>query len=68
MKLCNPECIPICDFCIHAVHEEWEKNGELYRGGPIGCSLHKDEEHQEIAEYDGYCDDFHCFLCDKPND
>lgn len=68
MHLCNPECIPICDFCIHAIHDEWEVNGEFHRGGPIGCSLHEDDEHQEIAECDGYCDDFHCFLCDKHND
>lgn len=28
--------------------------------GPKGCSLHPDEEHQEIADACGYCDDFVC--------
>jgi hypothetical protein len=30
--------------------------------GPIGCNLHQDEEHQEIAFYCGSCEDFYCFL------
>lgn len=29
--------------------------------GPVGCKLHKDKEHQDVAATCGYCDDFHCF-------
>ena len=32
----------------------------LIHFGPKGCSLHPDEEHQEIAYACGYCDDFVC--------
>lgn len=28
--------------------------------GPKGCSLYPDEEHKEIADACGYCDDFVC--------
>lgn len=62
MIKCGDDCTPCCDFCIHAIHEEFELNGQMTMGGPIGCGLHKDEEHQDIAETCGYCDDFHCFL------
>ena len=62
MILCNNDCEPCCDFCIYAIHDEFELNGHTEIGGPIECKLHRDKEHQEIAEYCGYCDDFHCFL------
>lgn len=60
--LCNEDCVPCCDFCIYAIHEEWnDERGEHHIGGPIGCRLHTDQEHQDIAEGCGYCDDYHCF-------
>lgn len=46
MKKCGTDCIPCCDFCIHAEHEVFE----IGTGGPIGCFLHLDAEHQKIAE------------------
>ena len=58
MRKCREDCIPCCDFCIHAEHEKFEDN---IIGGPIGCNLHKDQEHQDIAEGCGHCNDFHCF-------
>ena len=61
MILCNHGCIPCCDFCIYAIHEYFTIDGKMHKGGPIGCSLHKDEEHQEIADSCGFCNDFHCF-------
>lgn len=36
-------------------------NGKRVTTGPVGCKLHKDKEHQDIAATCGYCDDFHCF-------
>lgn len=58
MILCNDYCTPCCDFCIHVVHEElWDNTV----GGPIGCTLHEDQWHQDIAQNCGYCDDFCCF-------
>lgn len=62
MIKCSVECEPCCDFCIYAIHEEFESHEEIVKGGPIGCRLHEDQEHQEIAEQRSYCDDFHCFL------
>lgn len=58
MILCNDGCTPCCDFCIYAIREHFKDH---MIGGPIGCALHKDKEHQEIAYSCGYCDDFHCF-------
>ena len=62
MILCSKECDPCCDFCIHAIHEEFFLGEKHVVGGPIGCLYHKDLEHQEIAEFCGSCEDFHCFL------
>lgn len=63
MVLCSDNCIPCCDFCIHVVHDEfvYPDGSDIITGGPIGCTLHPDKKHQEIAEGCGYCDDFHCF-------
>lgn len=33
----------------------------------IGCGLHDDQEHQDIAEGCGYCPDFHCFRANEDN-
>lgn len=65
MILCSHDCIPCCDFCVHVIHDEWDDEHGHHVGGPESCSLHADPEHQEIAEYDGCCEDFHCFLADK---
>lgn len=64
MVLCSNNCDPCCDFCIYAEHEKIVYRGEECTGGPIGCNLHKDQEHQNIAFGCGFCDDFHCFLAD----
>ena len=50
MILCSKECDPCCDFCIHAIHEEFFLGKKHVVGGPIGCLYHKDLEHQETAE------------------
>lgn len=62
MTLCDKDCIPCCDFCIHVIHEEWDdqETGSHIRGGPVGCKLHTDQEHQNIAEGCGYCNDYYC--------
>ena len=60
MKKCCPECIPCCDFCIYSIRDEEMENGFLMDFGPKGCKKHPDEEHQEIARWDGMCNDFHC--------
>ena len=61
MILCNENCIPCCDFCAHAIHDEWDdKEGKHHIGGPIGCRLHTDQIHQDIAAGCGHCEDFHC--------
>ena len=67
MVKCNESCIPCCDFCIYAVHEEFEDKelGGTIHGGPIHCEKHPDEEHDRICESCGFCDDFHCFRADK---
>lgn len=61
MTLCNKDCIPCCDFCVHVIHDTEEIDGKVVTFGPIDCNLHQDKMHQEIAESDGYCEDFHCF-------
>lgn len=58
MILCGDDCVPCCDFCIYSVHGTLETDGTT---GPIGCSLHLNAEHQEIADSCGHCEDFHCF-------
>ena len=68
MKLCNPKCIPCCDFCKHAIHDEWDDEYGHHIGGPEDCSLHKDAEHKTIAEGCGYCDDFCCFRVKEISD
>ena len=60
MILCNKECIPCCDYCIHVVHLMGEINGKTVGLAPISCRLHNDKEHNYIAVGCGYCEDFHC--------
>lgn len=64
MKTCGSTCIITCDFCIHVKHEKIEWNGKIIDGTPIGCSLHQDKHHQEIAKDCGHCESFHC-ICVK---
>ena len=69
MIKCSSKCVPCCDFCIHAIHEEIKVPDRIdpIMGGPTECKLHKDDEHKEIAEGCGYCDDFQCFRANKEN-
>lgn len=61
MILCNKDCIPCCDFCIHSIQEIGEINGKIATLGPIGCKPHPDKEHQDYAKGCYYCEDFYCF-------
>ena len=67
MVLCNNDCIPCCDFCVYAIHETEEIDGEIVKLSPIGCSLHTDKGHQDIADSCSYCEDYHCFLAEEDN-
>lgn len=60
MILCNENCIPCCDYCLHSVHKPITINGKIVDGGCIGCSKHNDEIHNQIAVGCGYCEDFYC--------
>jgi hypothetical protein len=63
MIKCSEDCLPCCDFCVYAIHDTYIKDGKkVITGGPTGCYKHLDPEHQEIAEDDAYCEDFHCCL------
>ena len=61
MILCNNHCTPCCDFCWHVRRDVYQDDNQVIIGGPVGCALHDDEEHELIAVSCGYCDDFHCF-------
>ena len=68
MILCSKdlmECRPCCDFCIHVIHDVWMDNGVEQNGEPIGCNLHTDGDHQQIAENCSWCQDFQCFQADR---
>lgn len=65
MILCSDNCIPCCDFCVYAIHDEIEYEGEKVLGGPIGCKFHPEEEYQNEAMMCGYCDDYKCYQADK---
>lgn len=58
MELCCDECMPCCDYCWGARHGDLERDGTT---SPIGFKWHPDDEHQNIAQNCGYCDDFKCF-------
>ena len=64
MIKCDENCVPCCDYCIYCEHEEIvdqdEENEWISIGASIGCKLHEDEEHQDLAIFCSYCDDFHC--------
>lgn len=67
---CSEECLKLacCDFCMYAHHGFFfDKDGDIVCGGPVGCGLHCDEEHQDIAIGCGCCPDFHCFRADEYN-
>ena len=62
MITCSEECAkyPCCDFCIYSIQSTMIVFGQEMTAGPIGCKLHADDEHQNIAKSCGYCKDFHC--------
>lgn len=71
---CSEECLRFacCDFCLYASHdffftEDKDGNIRIVTGGPNGCNLHRDKEHQEIAKGCGYCSDFHCSMATEQN-
>lgn len=61
MIFCGNNCEPCRDFCTHVKHGTVVVDGKRVTTGPVGCKLHKDKEHQDVAATCGYCDDFHCF-------
>ena len=71
MILCNENCKPCCDFCVHCIHEEWDEYAydEVIHltGAPIGCLLHNDKQHQEYAEGCWFCDGFQCRNAKQPD-
>lgn len=68
---CSEECLRLacCDYCKYAQHDIIADyaDGGVYWGAPIGCMLHLDMCHQDIAKGYGYCSDFHCFIADEDN-
>ena len=48
-------------------NEDKDGNMQIVNGGPNGCSLHKDKEHQMIAKNCGHCQDFHCVNATEDN-
>ena len=67
---CSEECLRLacCDFCIYVIYNTiYDEVGSIVGIEPIGCSLHDDERHQDIAESCGYYSDFHCFRADEDN-
>ena len=67
---CSEECLRLacCDFCIYVARESvYDEAGLIVDTEPSGCRLHKDKEHQDIAENCGHCSDFHCFRADEDN-
>lgn len=62
MTLCGEGCTPCCDFCIYSIRDIWvDENGWESDQGPEGCAKHNDEAYQDMAFYNGFCEDFHCF-------
>lgn len=67
---CSEECLEFacCDFCIYVHHKFFfANNGNIICSSPVGCGLHNDKEHQDIAIGCGYCPDFHCFGANEDN-
>ena len=74
MIACSEECLRLacCDFCRYVIqdyffNEDKDGNMQIVNGGPNGCSLHKDKEHQRIAKNCGHCQDFHCVNATENN-
>ena len=61
--VCPCKAFVVCEEhrTLNAKHGTVAVYGKRVTAGPIGCKLHKDKEHQDIAATCGYCDDFHCF-------
>lgn len=75
MIACSEECLRLacCSVCKYVIQDyffEKDKDGnmQIVNGGPYGCSLHKDSDHQMIAESYGYCPDFHCRNATEENE
>ena len=64
---CSDECLKhaCCDFCIYVI--DTPIYDSIVGTKPIGCRLHRDKRHQEIADGCGCCPDFHCFRADENN-
>ena len=64
LKLCSEECVPCCDFCVHAIHGHFfrikDKKAIHVLAAPIGCTRFNDEEHCNLAKSCSYCDEFDC--------
>ena len=65
MILCSNNCIPCCDFCVYAIHDEIEYENEKFLGETIGCKFHPEKEYQNEAIMCGYCDDYQCYEADR---
>lgn len=55
-------------FKIIFFEKDKDGNMQIINGGPYGCSLHKDSDHQMIVESYGYCPDFHCRNATEENE
>lgn len=67
---CSEECLRLacCDFCIYVEKEPVvDSIKNIVDFIPCGCKLHKDQEHQDIAEGCDHCSDFHCYRADANN-
>ena len=50
MVLCNPDCVPLCDFCV------WLDRPDPHAGESL-CT-----KHDKIVDWLDACEDFHCGL------
>jgi hypothetical protein len=53
VKLCNPDCLPACDFCVHLDRRDGDEGESL-------CLLLG-----EVVDWGSYCEDFHCFRVEE---
>ena len=59
MNICK-DCYPDCIHCKHSIQDKTAKDGKYIHIAVIGCSLHSDQNHQELAKGRHYCRDFDC--------
>lgn len=60
MTLCSDACIPCCDYCKYAIHDQIFVNDKWQNEEPVGCQLHPGRE--------SLCSDFYCCLVDESSD